>query len=87
MRGVVFHGNAWEHYEKMCEDDNHARKKFHKIIKEMRRGDPSSGSGKPEPLKHNLEGAWSRRLNKKDRIVYYFDDDFIGIYSIGGHYE
>lgn len=58
-----------------------------KILKEMLRGDPSSGLGKPEPLKHNLSGLWSRRLSQKDRLVYRFDDNYIYIFAIGGHYD
>ncbi|MCP4696436.1 MAG: type II toxin-antitoxin system YoeB family toxin [Gammaproteobacteria bacterium] len=36
----------------------------------MLRGDPSAGAGKPEALRHNLSGFWSRRLNQKDRVIY-----------------
>jgi toxin YoeB len=53
----------------------------------LRSGDPSSGIGKPEPLKHNLAGLWSRRISQKDRLVYRFDDDAIYIFAIGGHYD
>ncbi len=58
-----------------------------KTLKEMLRGDPTSGLGKPEPLKHNLSGLWSRRLSQKDRIIYKFDREYIYIFAIGGHYE
>ncbi len=53
----------------------------------MLRGDPSKGLGKPEPLKHNLSGFWSRRLSQKDRLIYKFDEQYIYIFAIGGHYE
>lgn len=53
----------------------------------MLRGNPAQGTGKPEPLKHQLSGLWSRRLSKKDRLIYKFDDDYIYIFAIGGHYE
>ena len=53
----------------------------------MLRGDPSEGLGKPEPLKHNLSEFWSRRLSQKDRLIYKFDDRYIYIFAIGGHYE
>jgi toxin YoeB len=49
--------------------------------------DPTQGLGKPEPLKHNLSEKYSRRLSEKDRLIYRFDDDYIYIYSIGGHYD
>ena len=51
------------------------------------RSDTSVGLGKPEPLKHNLSGFWSRRLSQKDRLIYKFDDRYIYIFAIGGHYE
>lgn len=53
----------------------------------MLRGIPSTGTGKPEPLKHNLSGLWSRRLSQKDRVIYNYDADYIYIFAIGGHYD
>ncbi len=48
---------------------------------------PYSGLGKPEPLKHELSGTWSRRINKEHRLVYEVDDNVIIILSMKGHYE
>ncbi len=66
-------------------------KKLHhnlcRLLKEMQRGDPSVGLGKPEPLKHQLSGLWSRRLSQKDRLLYRFDKEAIHIFALGGHYE
>jgi toxin YoeB len=59
MRSLVFEGDTWNAYEKLREKDKNLHKNLCKILKEMLRGDPSSGTGKPEPLKHNpfgLEG-------------------------------
>ena len=53
----------------------------------MLRGNPTSGTGKPEALKHNLSGFWSRRISQKDRLIYKFDEQYIYIFAIGGHYE
>lgn len=47
---------------------------------------PFEGIGKPEPLKHNLSGAWSRRINREHRLVYEVTDDAILILSAKGHY-
>ena len=47
---------------------------------------PFSGIGKPEALKYDLSGKWSRRINKKDRIVYSVENDIITVYSLRGHY-
>ena len=46
-----------------------------------------SGLGKPEALKHNLAGFWSKRISQKDRLIYKFDDSYIYIFAIGGHYD
>jgi toxin YoeB len=48
---------------------------------------PFAGIGKPEPLKHDLSGKWSRRINREDRIVYSVDSGTITVYSLRGHYE
>jgi len=53
----------------------------------MQRGNPSKGLGKPESLKHNLSGFWSRRISKKDRLIYKFDQNSIHVFAIGGHYD
>ena len=67
--------------------DKILHKNLCKILKEMQRNDPSKGLGKPEPLKHNLQGLWSRRLSQKDRLIYKFDQNYIYIFAIGGHYD
>lgn len=48
---------------------------------------PFTGIGKPEPLKHNLSGLWSRRINQEHRLIYEFVDDIIIIHSLRGHYS
>ena len=53
----------------------------------MQKGDPTQGTGKPEALKYELAGYYSRRISDKDRLVYSFDDENIYIIAIGGHYE
>jgi len=53
----------------------------------MLRDDPNTGTGKPEPLKHNLSGLLSRRISQKDRVIYRYDEEYIYIYAIGGHYN
>ena len=87
MRSLVFEGDTWSVYEKLRVKDKKLHKNLCKILKEMLRRDPSSGTGKPEPLKHNLSGFWSRRLSQQDRIVYKFDEDYIYVFAIGGHYN
>ena len=53
----------------------------------MRRSDPGTRTGTPEPLRHGLAGLWSRRLSRKDRLIYRFDDSAIYTFAIGGHYD
>ena len=87
MRSLVFEGNTWAIYEELRQKDKKLHNSLRKLLKEMLRGDPCSGIGKPEPLKHNLSGLWSRRLSRKDRVVYKYDSDYIYIFAIGGHYS
>lgn len=47
---------------------------------------PTEGIGKPEGLKHNLSGKWSRRINREHRYVYKIEGDVINVYSLRGHY-
>ncbi|NLN24081.1 MAG: Txe/YoeB family addiction module toxin [Bacteroidetes bacterium] len=48
---------------------------------------PFTGTGKPEPLKYNLSGMWSRRINKEHRLVYEVQENTVFILSAKGHYE
>jgi len=70
MRSLVFEGNTWVAYEKLRLKDKKLHKTLCRILKEMPRDDPCSGTGKPEPLKHNLSGLCSRRISQKDRVIY-----------------
>ncbi len=87
MRSLVFEGNTWSDYEKLREKDKKLHKSLCRIIKELLRSDPTQGIGKPEPLRHNLSGLWSRRISQRDRIIYKFNDNYIYIFAIGGHYD
>jgi len=87
MRSLVFEGTTWTTYEELRHKDKNLHKALCKILKEMLRGDPTVGTGKPEPLKYNLTGLWSRRISQKDRLIYKYDDQYIYIFAIGGHYD
>jgi len=86
MRSLVFEGKTWVIYEQLREKDKKLHKALCKILKEMLRSNPASGLGKPELLKHNLSGLWSKRISQKDRLIYKFDDHCVYIFAIGGHY-
>ena len=84
-RGIQWDGDAWEDY---CEwqKDKPTLKRINALIKDIRRN-PFEGIGKPEPLKHDLAGLWSRRINGTDRLTYKVLDDIIVILACKGHYE
>ena len=87
MRSLVFEGNTWDVYETLREKDKVLHKNLRKILKQLLRDeDPSQGYGKPEKLKHSLEGLYSRRISQKDRLIYAFNDESVHIFAIGGHY-
>ncbi len=60
--------------------------KISELIKSIEQT-PFDGIGKPEGLKHEHAGKWSRRISKADRIIYEVDNNKIFIYSLRGHYE
>ncbi len=63
-------------------------KRIEKILEELTQT-PFVGIGKPEPLKHQLSGFWSREINKKDRIIYKVDENIVTVFVISamGHYS
>ncbi len=87
MRAIVFQEDTLQAYENLRETNKSLHKKLFNILKEMQKNDPTQGTGKPEALKHELSGYYSRRLSDKDRLIYSFDEDSIYVVAIGGHYE
>jgi toxin YoeB len=83
----VFEGGSWEVHANLRQRDKAIHRNLCAILKEMLRGDPATGLGKPEALRHNLTGFWSRRLSQKDRVIYKFDDTHVYVFAIGGHYD
>jgi toxin YoeB len=66
--------------------DKEIQKKISEILHSIIEN-PKTGIGKPEQLKHNLTGLWSRRINSKHRIIYEIIDNKIIVHSLRGHYE
>ncbi len=85
-RDVQWYGDAWDEYCEWQRTDKAILKRINELIKDVRR-DPFSGIGKPEPLKHDLSGVWSRRINETDRLTYYLKNDILVIISCKGHYD
>jgi toxin YoeB len=87
VRSIIFEGDTWSAYEALRQKDKVMHKSLVKILKQLQRDNPSQGYGHPEMLKHNLSGLWSRKLTKKDRLIYNFTETSIHIFAIGGHYS
>jgi toxin YoeB len=76
---------AWEQYLYWQKTDKSILKRINLLIKDTLRN-PTQGIGKPEPLKHNLSGFTSRRINEEHRLVYKIAIDSISIISCKYHY-
>jgi toxin YoeB len=83
---LVFSPVAWDQYLFWQGQDKKTLKKINSLIKEMMRT-PFEGTGKPEPLKGDLQGFMSRRIDEKNRIIYAVDKDSILIVRLKGHYD
>lgn len=83
---LTFTKNAWEDYLYWQKTDKKIVKKINGLIKEIQRT-PFEGSGKPEQLKYDLTGYWSRRINHEHRLVYQAVDEELKIYACRFHYD
>ena len=77
---------AWDDYLYWQSQDKKTLKRVNQLIKDAER-DPFSGIGKPEPLKGDLPGFWSRRIDDINRLVYRVNGNLLEILSCRGHYE
>ncbi|WP_338925486.1 Txe/YoeB family addiction module toxin [Mycetohabitans endofungorum] len=85
VRRVLFTFDAWDDYIYWQRQDRQAFKRINQLIREAQRT-PFNGIGKPEPLKANLSGFWSRRIDDTHRLVYEADDVQLSILSCRYHY-
>lgn len=83
---LVFEAEAWEHLLFWQATDKATLKKINALIKECQRH-PFDGTGKPEPLKGDLAGYWSRRIDREHRLVYRFREGALEILSGRFHYS
>ncbi len=83
---LVFTPNGWSDYTYWLAADRQTLKRINRLIDDALR-DPVSGIGKPEPLRHMLSGAWSRRITQEHRLVYLVDGDDLIILQARFHYE
>ena len=85
-RNVAFDPLAWEEFAWWQTKDGKTQKKIFELIKDIQRN-PFEGLGKPEPLKYNNQGYWSRRIDKVNRLVYKVTDETVIIISCKHHYD
>ncbi len=77
---------AWEDYLYWQMQDKKTLKRINILLRDIERN-PFEGIGKPEPLRGELGGLWSRRIDEKNRLVYCISDDSLQIFSCRGHYD
>lgn len=82
---IIFSEESFSDYHSWAFEDKKFYKKINELIKDIIRS-PFSGIGKPEPLKYELSGYWSRRINEEHRLVYKVIDNSIFIASCKYHY-
>ncbi len=78
---LIFTKHAWDDYQQWLAEDRAVLKRINRIIEGTLR-EPFDGFGKPEPLKHMLQGAWSRRITEEHRMVYLVQDDDLVIVQL-----
>ena len=83
---ITFSKNSWEDYISWQKEDKRILTKINQLIKEIQRT-PFEGRGNPEPLKYDLAGMWSRRIDREHRLVYQVFNNEILIYSCKYHYD
>jgi toxin YoeB len=85
MRQIVFEKSAFEDFTDWATTDRKIYKRIAALILDTLR-QPFSGLGKPEPLRHELQGYWSRRIDGEHRLIYKVDDKAITIIACRYHY-
>ena len=85
MPDITFTEQAWDEYLSWQQDKQTVRR-INALLREITRT-PFEGTGKPEPLKHNRAGEWSRRINETDRLVYKVQNGSVIVLQCKGHYS
>ncbi|HXB36774.1 MAG TPA: Txe/YoeB family addiction module toxin [Acidimicrobiales bacterium] len=83
---LVFTPHGWADYLHWQSVDKKTLKRINRLIEDTVR-DPFAGIGKPEPLRHVLQGCWSRRIDAEHRLVYLVEDEDLVILQARYHYE
>jgi toxin YoeB len=85
MRNIEFVPRAFKEYQDWIEKDRKTALRIGDLIKDILR-DPFEGLGKPEPLKHQFKGYWSRRIDNEHRLIYTITNTSVVIFSCYSHY-
>ncbi len=86
MRVIAFHQKAFEQYKEWAAKDKKTFERLNRLISETAKT-PFEGIGKPEPLKRELRGYWSRRITDEHRLVYKVTEEQLIIASCKYHYD
>jgi toxin YoeB len=86
MKRIVFEAGAFNDFTSWHRQNKKPYNKIIRLIKEIQRS-PFTGSGKPEPLRPELSGYWSRRIDQQHRLVYKVTDDEVIIIACKYHYD
>ena len=86
MNNIMFTERAWEEYCYWQNQDRKTLKRINQLLIDIKRNE-FAGIGKPEPLKNDLSGFWSRRIDEANRIVYWIVNEQIEIVQCKGHYN
>jgi toxin YoeB len=82
---ITFSTLAWEDYQHWIKQDKKKLERINQLVKDILRS-PFVGIGKPEPLKLNLQGYWSRRIDEEHRLIYKYNNNSLSIISCRNHY-
>ena len=85
-RQIIFESSGWKDYLYWQKQDKKTLKRINDLIKDITR-QPFTGIGKPEPLKADKQGYWSRRIDESNRIVYKVEQNQLVIVQCKGHYD
>lgn len=83
---VIWSDESWKDFEYWLDNNQKIVKRIRKLIQNTRRT-PFEGIGKPEPLKGDMAGLWSRRITNEHRFVYFVNEDGLNIISVRFHYS
>lgn len=83
---IPFSSQGWEDCLYWQQHDKRLSKKINILLQDISRGDPYTGIGKPEPLRHAFSGFWSRRITDEHRLVYRVSGDVIPVAQARYHY-